>query len=223
MWGAGMIPKISSCCAPPRALSYSRMALGVCRSSCISATPETTSGGRSTWRLRNDAKVPRGVYADVKELEIIYVWTEWMLDQHQWLQYIFTNHFDVDKRWTYFDLSLNCDWLLARCGHGHVWPSFFAVLAHLSSLKQRQGWASFVWIDCSWTETFSPLSCGQAMMTHHGVSMGQTETEAEREAALKQGKVGFSMVVCQTFQKLLRALKHSLWMWDIHNCLHFSY
>ena len=61
------------------------------------------------------------------------------------------------------------------------------------------------------------------MMTHHGVSMGQTETEAEREAALKQGKVGFSMVVCQTFQKLPRALKHSLWMWDIHNCLHFSY
>lgn len=47
-------------------------------------------------------------------------------------------------------------------------------------------------------------------MTHHGVSMGQTETEAEREAALKQGKVGFSMVVCQTFQKLPRALKHSL-------------
>mmetsp|Transcript_85727 Transcript_85727/g.136110 ORF Transcript_85727/g.136110 Transcript_85727/m.136110 type:complete len:688 (+) Transcript_85727:80-2143(+) len=28
----------------------------------------------------------------------------------------------------------------------------------------------------------------EAMMTHHGVSMGQTETEAEREAALKQGK-----------------------------------
>lgn len=59
------------------------MALGVCRSSCISATLETASGGRSTWRLRHDAKAPRGVYADVKELEIIYVWTEWMLDQHQ--------------------------------------------------------------------------------------------------------------------------------------------
>eukprot|EP00435_Cladocopium_sp_Y103_P069573 s79_g33.t1 len=28
----------------------------------------------------------------------------------------------------------------------------------------------------------------EAMMTHHGVSMGQTETKEEREAALKQGK-----------------------------------
>lgn len=34
-----------------------------------------------------------------------------------------------------------------------------------------------------------PQEC-QAMMTHHGVSMGQTETPEEREAALKQGKVG---------------------------------